>query len=134
MKKIALIIALLFANTALNADTLLKTFTGKLRGSDTKDVHTLDLKKGEYRYELILSGDKRARARLRISKKRLAGTWVKLVDVKKLKSRRTHKGTFNIEVRGIVGQNTKGTRETKFKVTKKVGPRQINYKLKIYKK
>ena len=134
MKKIALIIALLFAGTTLSAETLIQTFTGKLRGTDTKDVHTLDLKKGNYRYELILKGDKRARARIRINKKRLSGTWVKLIDAKKIKSHSTNRATFRIDVRGIVGQNTNGTRETKFKITKKAGPRQIKYTLKVYKK
>lgn len=134
MKKLALIIAILATTSLAQAETLLQTFSGKLRGTDTKDVHTLDLKKGEYRYELKLSGDKRARAKLKITKKRLAGTWVTLMKAKKLKSRRTHEGTFNVDVRGVVGQNTQGTRETKFKVFKKAGPRQINYTLKVYKK
>lgn len=134
MKKLALIIAALMVTTSLQAETLMGTFTGKLRGTDTVDKHILDLKRGMYRYELKLSGDKRARARLRISQKRLSRIKKGLVDVKKLKSRHTHEGTFNIEVRGVAGQNTKGTRETTFKVSKKAGPRKINYTLKIYKK
>jgi hypothetical protein len=134
MKKLSLIIAILLTTTLAQAETLIGTYSGKVRGSDTKDVHSLDLKKGEYRYTLKLTGDKRARAKLKITKKRLSGTWVSLVKAKKLKSRRTHAGTFNIDVRGIVGQNTKGTREVKFKVGKKIGPRQINYTLKVYKK
>jgi len=134
MKKLALIVALLLTTTLVQAETLVGTFSGKLRGTDTKDVHSLDLKKGEYRYELVLSGDKRARAKLKITKRRLSGTTVTLVKTKKLKSRRTHSGTFNVDVRGVVGQNTNGTREVKFKVSKKAGPRQINYTLKIYKK
>jgi len=134
MKKFGLIIAILLTSILLQAETIKGTFTGKLRGSDTRDVHTLDLAKGEYRYELKLTGDKRARAKFKIKKKRLSGTWKKLLVTQKLKSRRTHKATFNIDVRGIVGQNTKGTRETHFIVSKKVGPRQIDYVLKIYKK
>ena len=134
MKKLALIIAVLLTTTFAQAETLIGTFSGKLRGSDTKDVHSLDLTKGEYRYELKLTGDKRARAKLKITKKRLSGTWVTLLTAKKLKSRRTHSGTFNFDVRGIVGQNTNGTREAKFKISKKAGPRKINYTLKVYKK
>ncbi len=134
MKKLALITAILLTATVVQAETLVGTFTGKLRGSDTKDVHSLDLRKGQYRYELKLTGSKRARAKLKITKKRLSGTWITLVKAKKLKNRRTHEGTFNVDVRGVVGQNTNGTREVKFKVKKKAGPRQINYVLKIYKK
>ena len=134
MKKLALIVAILLTTTLAQAETLVGTFSGKVRGSDTKDVHSLDLKKGQYRYTLKLKGNKRARAKLKITKRRLSGTWVTLVKAKKLKNRRTHEGTFNVDVRGIVGQNTKGTREVKFKVGKKIGPRQINYVLKIYKK
>ncbi|MBU1668598.1 hypothetical protein KKC13_09250 [bacterium] len=134
MKKLGLIVALLLATTTLQAETLMGTFEGKLRGSDTRDQHSLDLSKGEYRYDLKLSGDNRARAKLKIKKKRLSGTWQELVVAKKLKSDRTHEGTFNVDVRGVVGQNTRGTRETHFIVSKKVGPRQINYTLKIYKK
>lgn len=134
MKKLALITAILLTTTLVQAETLVKTYTGKLRGSTTKVVSVADLKSGQYRYELKLTGAKRARAKLKITKKRLSGTWITLVNAKKLKSRRTHEGTFNVDVRGVVGQNTNGTRKVKFKVFKKVGPRQINFVLKIYKK
>jgi len=134
MKKLALIIAILLTTTLTQAETLVKTFTGKLRGSTTKVVHVTDLKSGEYRYSLKLTGNKRARAALKITKKRLSGIWIKLLKANKLKNRRTHEGTFNVDVRGVVAQNTRGTRKVKFKVKKKAGPRQINYVLKIYKK
>jgi len=134
MKRLALIVAILLTTSLVQAETLVGTFKGKLRGSDTKDVHSLDLKKGEYRYSLKLTGDKRARAAFKITKKRLSGTWITLVNVKKLKNRRTHGGTFNMDVRGIVGQNTRGTREVKFKVKKKAGPRKVSYVLRVYKK
>ena len=134
MKKLALITAILLTTTLVQAETLVKTYTGKLRGSTTKVVSVADLTKGQYRYELKLTGAKRARAKLKITKKRLSGTWITLVKAKKLKSRRTHEGTFNVDVRGVVGQNTNGTRKVKFKVFKKAGPRQINFVLKIYKK
>jgi len=134
MRKLALITAILLTTSLLQAETLVGTFKGKLRGADTKDVHSLDLRKGHYRYELKLNGSKRARAKLVITKIRLSGLAKVLLKAKKLKNRRTHEGTFNIDVRGVVGQNTRGTREVKFKVKKKAGPRQINYVLKIYKK
>ena len=135
MKTLATVVmALLLTSSLAQAETLVKTFTGKLRGSTTKVVHPTDLKSGQYRYELKLTGAKRARAKLKITKKRLTGTWITLVKAKKLKSRRTHEGTFNVDVRGVVGQNTDGTRKVKFKVSKKAGPRQIDYVLKIYKK
>ena len=135
MKTLATVVmALLLTSSLAQAETLLKTFTGKLRGSTTKVVHSADLTSGQYRYELKLTGAKRARAKLKITRKRLTGTWITLVKAKKLKSRRTHEGTFNVDVRGVVGQNTDGTRKVKFKVSKKAGPRQINYVLKIYKK
>jgi len=134
MKKLALITAILLTTTLVQAETLVKTYTGKLRGTTTKVVNVADLKKGQYRYELKLTGAKRARAKLKITKKRWSGTWITLVNVKKLKSRRTHEGTFNVDVRGPVGQNTNGTRKVKFKVYKKIGQRQINFVLKIYKK
>jgi hypothetical protein len=134
MKKLAIIVALLMTTSALSAETLMGTFTGKLRGTDTVDVHSLDLQRGMYRYELQLSGDKRARAKLTIKQRRLSGISKQLLQAKKLKSRHTHEGTFNVEVRGVVGQNTQGTREVKLKVSKKAGPRKINYTLKVYKK
>ena len=134
MKKLALFVTLLLMATVLQAETLVGTFSGKLRGTNTKDTHSLDLTKGEYRYELKLTGAKRARAKLKISQRRLSGIKKHLLTAKKLKSRRTHEGTFNIEVRGVVGQNTQGTRETKFVVSKKAGNREIDYTLKIYKK
>ena len=134
MKKLSLIVALLFAFTTLQAETLVGTFNGKLRGSDTRDAHTLDLHKGDYRYALELTGDKGVKVRLRVTKNQWTGVPVTLIDAKKLESRHTHNGNFTIEVRGAVGQPTNGTRETKFIVTKKVGPRQVNYTLKIYKK
>lgn len=133
MKLLGLVVAVLLSVSVAQAETLMGTFTGKLRGSDLSDVHTLDLQRGEYRYELILSGDKRARAAIKVTKRRLSGTWTKLVKARKLKSGRTHTSSFNVEVRGVVGQNTAGTRETKYKVSKKVGPRQIDYTLNIYK-
>ena len=133
MKVLVVAFSLLFLISSAQAETLVQTFSGKLRGTDTQDVHSLDLQRGEYRYELVLSGDKRARARIRVSKRRLSGIPVELVDAKKLKSGRTHTGTFNVEVRGVVGQNTQGTRETKLKVSKKAGPRTIEYTLKVYK-
>ena len=58
MKKLSLIIAILVTSTALQAETLLQTFTGKLRGTDTRDVHTLDLKEGNYNYSLKLTENK----------------------------------------------------------------------------
>lgn len=100
MKKLALITAILLTTTLVQAETLVKTYTGKLRGSTTKVVSVADLKSGQYRYELKLTGAKRARAKLKITKKRLSGTWITLVKAKKLKSRRTHEGTFNVDVRG----------------------------------
>ena len=134
MKKLALITVILLTTTLIHAETLVGTFSGKLRGSDTKDVHSLDLKKGEYRYFLKLSGDKRAKVKLKITQRRMSGTWSTLLKVNKLKNRRSHEGTFYVNVRGVVGQNTQGTREVKFKISKKIGPRQVNYVLKIYKK
>ena len=133
MKKLALVIAVLFVTT-LQAETLVGTFKGKLRGTDTRDVHTLDLQRGDYRYVLKLTGAKKAKANFKIKKKRLLGTQITLVDRRKLRNRKTYQGDFNIKVKGAVGQNTKGTRETKFIITKKAGPRQINYLLTVYKK
>lgn len=134
MKKLALIITILLTTTMAQAETHIGTFSGKVRGSDIKDVHTLDLRSGEYRYVLKLSGAKGAKAKLKIIKRKISGTHATLVKIKKLKNRKTHKGTFDVAVRGMVGQNTRGTREVKFKVGKNLGPRQINYVLKIYKK
>ena len=134
MKKLALMLTSLVVATTLQADTLMGTFTGQLRGSDTKDVQTLDLQRGQYRYELELSGDKRARAKFKVTQRRLTGIRKHLVTAEKLKSGQTHTGTFNIEVRGVVGQNTQGTREARFVVKKKAGPRKIIYTLKVYKK
>ncbi|HHD81980.1 MAG TPA: hypothetical protein ENK82_02090 [Campylobacterales bacterium] len=134
MKKLALIVAILATTTLAQAETMMGTFKGKLRGTDTRDVHTLDLKKGNYRYELKLSGAKKAKTNFKIKKKRLPGTAEVLVDRRKLPNRKTYTGDFRIKVKGIVGQNTGGTRETKFILSKKAGPRQVNYTLKVYKK
>jgi len=134
MKKLGLIIAILLATTTLQAETLVGTFKGKLRGTDTKDVHTLDLKKGNYRYVLKLKGAKKAKSNFKVKKRRLSGTLKVLVDRRKLKNRKTYRGDFHIGVHGIVGQNTKGTREGKFIISKKMGPRQVTYTLKVYKK
>ena len=134
MKMISVAIAFLLLSTLAQADQLKQTFTGKLRGSNVKDVHVLDLNRGQYRYELALSGDKRARAKIKITKRRLSGTSKTLLVAKKLKSRHTHEGTFPVEVRGVAGQNTNGTRQVKFIVSKKIGPREVRYVLKVYKK
>ena len=133
MKKLSLIIALLFVST-LQAETLVGTFKGKLRGTDTRDVHTMDLKKGHYKYVLKLSGAKKAKTNFKIKKKRLSGLKETLVDRRKLKNRKTYQGDFRIKVKGVVGQNTRGTRETRFIVSKKAGPRQVNYTISVYKK
>ena len=134
MKKLALIMAILLTTTLVQAETLVKTYTGKLRGTTTKVVNIADLKNGQYRYELKLTGAKRAKAYFTISQKRLSGIWTRLLKVGPLKTRRTHEGVFNVRVVNIVGHTTNGTRKVKFKVTKKIGPRQINFVLKIYKK
>jgi len=134
MKKLGLIVALMFATTTLQAEHLIGTFHGKLRGTDTRDVQTLDLKKDNYRYELKLSGAKKAKINFKIKKKRLTGLFETLVDRRKLRNRKTYTGDFRIKVKGVVGQNTNGTRETKFIISKKAGPRQVNYVLKVYKK
>lgn len=87
MKKLALIIAIFVATTDVQAEILMGTFSGQLRGTDTKDVHTLDLKRGQYRYELKLTGDKRVRAKLKITQRRRSGLKKHLLTAKKLKSR-----------------------------------------------
>ena len=134
MKKSTLIIAILLATTTIQAETLIGTFNGKLRGTDSRDVHTLDLKKGNYRYVLKLTGAKKAKANFKIKKKKLSGIVETLIDTRKLRNRKTYEGDFRIKVKGVVGQNTNGTRESKFIITKKIGPRQVNYKLEVYKK
>ena len=133
MKKLALVIAVLFVTT-LQAETLVGTFKGKLRGIDTRDVHTLDLNRGNYRYVLKLTGAKRAKTNFKIKKNRLLGTVQTVIDRRKLVNRKTYREDFHIRVKGAVGQNTRGTRETRFIVSKKAGPRQVNYTLTVYKK
>ena len=78
-----------------------------------------NLKSGWYHYKLKLSGNKKAKAKLKIRKKKLSGIWKKLVE-RELKNRRTHKGKFGIKVKGIIGQRTNGTRKVKFNISKKL--------------
>jgi hypothetical protein len=136
MKKILVAVALLGGlSQNLFADRLIDSFSGKLENLDSVDKHVLDLDSGKYKYVLKLTGDTGAKVNMTIDKKKGSGlASEELITEEGLHPINNYTKPFDVTVKNALGKDTGASREVTIKISKKIGFKEVNYQIEIWKK